>query len=315
MLHKTWLDARRGGISGSNAAAIMGVNPYESPYSLWCEKAGFTTRNEGTTTREQGWGHKLESVIADYFAQDTGHEFVELADPSVELPPDAQCTIERYPDGVLLRNKARPWLTGSIDKLVRYTDERGGYGPLECKNVGIRVRDAWLQQDGSLYPPPYVMCQAMHYQLVTGWPRMSIAVLVAGNEPGHCTVEPAKSALAEQLDAADRFWQSLMDGEPPELDGSEWTKNALAKRYPEPDGNTLALPPEAIQWDLEFVENYALAKKHKKLAEAAKNNIRAAIGPAARGVMTSGTVWTNKLVESAGRASYLLLTRKKPKKR
>lgn len=36
--HEKWLEARALGIGGSDAAVIMGMNPYKSPYQLWLEK-------------------------------------------------------------------------------------------------------------------------------------------------------------------------------------------------------------------------------------------------------------------------------------
>lgn len=38
--HKKWLKTRDLGIGGSDAAVIMELNPYKSPYQLWMEKDG-----------------------------------------------------------------------------------------------------------------------------------------------------------------------------------------------------------------------------------------------------------------------------------
>ncbi len=35
-----WLDIRKGGIGSSDAAAAVGLNPYQSPLQLWMEKTG-----------------------------------------------------------------------------------------------------------------------------------------------------------------------------------------------------------------------------------------------------------------------------------
>ena len=40
MSEKQWQDARKGSIGGSDAAAIVGLNPYKSAYALWAEKSG-----------------------------------------------------------------------------------------------------------------------------------------------------------------------------------------------------------------------------------------------------------------------------------
>ena len=38
--HEEWLDLRRTGIGGSDAATIVGLNPYSSRYSLYLDKIG-----------------------------------------------------------------------------------------------------------------------------------------------------------------------------------------------------------------------------------------------------------------------------------
>lgn len=38
--HAKWLETRNAGIGGSDAAVIMGLNSYKSPYQLWMEKTG-----------------------------------------------------------------------------------------------------------------------------------------------------------------------------------------------------------------------------------------------------------------------------------
>ena len=38
--HEEWLKLRSQYIGGSDAAAVVGLNAYASPYSLWAEKTG-----------------------------------------------------------------------------------------------------------------------------------------------------------------------------------------------------------------------------------------------------------------------------------
>ena len=38
--HEEWLQIRKQYIGGSDAGAIMGMNPYASPFSVWAEKTG-----------------------------------------------------------------------------------------------------------------------------------------------------------------------------------------------------------------------------------------------------------------------------------
>ena len=40
--HDEWLQIRRQYIGGSDAGAVMGMNPYSSPTAVWAEKTGRT---------------------------------------------------------------------------------------------------------------------------------------------------------------------------------------------------------------------------------------------------------------------------------
>ena len=42
-----WLSLRKGYIGGSDAGAVLGMNPYKSAYSLWAEKTGKIPEFEG----------------------------------------------------------------------------------------------------------------------------------------------------------------------------------------------------------------------------------------------------------------------------
>ena len=38
--HEEWLEDRRKGIGGSDVGALLGLNKYKSPYTLWAAKSG-----------------------------------------------------------------------------------------------------------------------------------------------------------------------------------------------------------------------------------------------------------------------------------
>lgn len=71
-----WLDYRRLGIGGSDAAAIMGVSPFATIRDLYFDKIGVTPVIE---EEEENWvakevGHRLEDLVAMIFAKKTGLE-------------------------------------------------------------------------------------------------------------------------------------------------------------------------------------------------------------------------------------------------
>ena len=40
MSRSEWLQHRRKGLGGSDAAAVAGLNPWKSPFAVWMEKTG-----------------------------------------------------------------------------------------------------------------------------------------------------------------------------------------------------------------------------------------------------------------------------------
>ena len=52
--HQEWLSLRANYIGGSDAAAILGLNPYKSAYALWAEKTGKAVPFEGNIVTKTG---------------------------------------------------------------------------------------------------------------------------------------------------------------------------------------------------------------------------------------------------------------------
>lgn len=70
--HEKWLKTRDLGIGGSDAAVIMGMNSYKSPYQLWMEKTGQVEPPDLSDNQYVYWGTKNEGNIADWFQEETG---------------------------------------------------------------------------------------------------------------------------------------------------------------------------------------------------------------------------------------------------
>ena len=72
MSEKQWQDARKGSIGGSDAAAIVGLNPYKSAYALWAEKSGKVEPEDISMKEAVRLGHELEPYVAKRFTEITG---------------------------------------------------------------------------------------------------------------------------------------------------------------------------------------------------------------------------------------------------
>ena len=64
MSREEWLEVRRKSIGGSDAASILGLNQYNSAYSLWCEKTGKITPEDISSKEAVRLGNDLEQYAA-----------------------------------------------------------------------------------------------------------------------------------------------------------------------------------------------------------------------------------------------------------
>ena len=67
-----WLDVRRQGIGSSDAAAAVGVSPYQSQLELWLIKTGRDQHLPKVDPNDEGsplyWGTLLEPIVASHCA-------------------------------------------------------------------------------------------------------------------------------------------------------------------------------------------------------------------------------------------------------
>lgn len=133
MDHQTWLEWRRGGIGSSDAAAIMGVSPWNTAYEIWEEKV-------------IGYGDKKENPAMEY-----GKKMEEVGRIWFENKMD----VSLFPDNVI--HKEHSWLRASLDGID--IDRKI---MLEIKWPDRETHD--LAKKG-IVPPKYVP-QCQHQMLV-----------------------------------------------------------------------------------------------------------------------------------------------------
>lgn len=152
--HDDWLRMRTYGIGGSDASAIVGLNPYKSNTELFEEKTGRIMPEDISDKPYVIYGTKAEPFIRELFALDY---------PQYEVS---------HNENRILRSKKYPFMQASLDgELV---DENGRNGVLEIKTSNIlqsMQREKWNNR----IPDNYYI-QVLHYLLVTGY---DFAVLCA----------------------------------------------------------------------------------------------------------------------------------------
>ena len=147
-----WLELRKGYIGGSEAGAVVGLDSYKSPYSVWAEKTGRAPGFEGNIITRVG--SYLEDLVATLFCEETGKQV-------------------RRKNRMMVNDKY-PWACADVDRMVV-----GEEAILECKTTNSFpvMKDL---RTGSF--PDRWYCQMMHYLAVTGKKKAYLAVLVASRD-------------------------------------------------------------------------------------------------------------------------------------
>ena len=247
-----WLELRAEGVGASDSATIMGMDPYESEYTLFQERTGAIPRAADTDNRYMEWGRRLEPLIAAAYQEDTGREV--------------------FRNGWLCRSKVYPWLMATPD--YDQVDHKHGAGLLECKNTGANHAHEW---DENI--PPHHQCQLQHQLLVVGVTWGTVACLIGGNDDryGNLAAHPRfQQALARRTD---RFIKMLR-GElpPPEPDAHPSTSETLMKLVE--SGKVVQLPDVALHWHREAVKYARQEREGHDRKEEYGDLLRAAVGRA-----------------------------------
>ena len=153
-----WLDWRRRGIGGSDAAAALNQSPYRTARDLYYDKVGVLPVIEGedkSITFEIG--HLLEDVVAQIFAKKTG--------------------LTVYEDHTMYQHPLFPFMIADVDRFVLLPD--GKKALLECKTAHYNnMKTTWL--NGAV--PKHYELQVKHYMAVMNIDTAFVACLFSNSE-------------------------------------------------------------------------------------------------------------------------------------
>lgn len=148
MTREEWLEERKHGIGGSDAATILGLNPYKTTIQLWEEKTGRREAEDISEKPYVKYGTNAEDLLRQLFALDF---------PQYEV---------RHEENTIIKHPEYPFLFASLDgKLI--DKETGEMGILEIKTTNIlqsMQKEKWRDKI-----PDNYYCQVLHYLNVTGY--------------------------------------------------------------------------------------------------------------------------------------------------
>lgn len=268
MSDEEWLAARREVVTATDAPAVIGVSPWKSALQVYCEKLGL----EGPSgeSERMAWGRRLEGVIAEAYAEETGRK---VAPPAERLS----------------RHPRIAWMGASLDRLIE--DPERGIGVLEIKTTAMRI-------DEDL--PLHWLVQVAHQLEVAQARWGSIAVLQGGNRLLWRDVEVNEVFTQALLEKEEVFWRCVEGHLPPPPDGSDSAREALRAMYRRENGQTVDLPPESGEWARRYAQASEEIKRWTSARTEAQNLLLAAMGEAAVGVAADGSRFSNRLEKRGG---------------
>ena len=246
---EAWLKLRNSGLGGSDAAVILGANPWKSRLALWAEKTGQLPPEDLSKNMRVYWGQKNEANIADWFEEETGKQVRRRG---------------------MMRSCQYPWMLASVDREV--IGEKAG---LEIKTAGVDQAKYW--GDDEIPDMYYLQCQ--WYMAVTGYDRWYIAVLIGGNDSRWAVVERNQEQIDILIQEGQRFWDMVQSKEAPEPDGSKSAGEAITAMNPGGRTETLELQQPEMIIAYERMKHFEAAEKEAKTAkEQYKQQIMVAMG-------------------------------------
>lgn len=255
MSKEEWTKLRSSTIGGSDAAAILGLNPHKSPYALWAEKTGKVVPEDISEKEAVRLGTDLEYYVARRFMEATGKKV-------------------RRENYTVFRNDM-PYAHANYDRLV--IGERAG---LEIKTTNALNLTKFKNGE---FPATYY-CQCVHYLMVSGLYRWYLAVLVLGIGFYVFTIERDENEIAALKMAEENFWDMVQKDLPPEIDGMDSTVDALNAAFPVSDPDADAVDLTGCAADLAILDE--CSRQIKELEEkkkAAKARVMETLGTAEKG--------------------------------
>lgn len=222
---KEWLEWRRGGIGGSDAAVVMGVSPWRTLYQLYEEKALNIINETDTLAMKRGREQEEEARLA--FEDMVGvHVFKK--------------------DKVV--HESIPFIRGSLDGLSMDEEVL-----VELKNPG--AEDHAIAKRNNVPEKYFPQCQ--HYLLL--YPKLKSMFYFSRHKGNNALVEVKRDGkyIDEMLTKEIEFWNMVTNRIPPERGDPKYLDMNAHVEWEKLTQDWLNAKEMAAEW--EFLE-----KKHRQ---------------------------------------------------
>lgn len=281
MSEDVWLEKRRAGIGGSDSGALLGMNKYATPLSVYIAKKGLLDSDLNKNNQSIKWGKMAEAAIRKGLADDLNLQ--------IETAP------------VMFRSKENQFMLADLDGLVFVPEAREiegravkGIGGLEIKTATSRNTEF-----GTDEIPDSYYCQVQHYMAVTGLSWFILAVLI-DKADGRIYVVPRNDEFINSMlvPAEKSFWNDYVLADiMPAPTGNENEAKILDGVYTECAAE-VELPGEVSL----LCDEYKLASQEEKTAAERKEIVKEKIKIAILKASPGADVEKQKIIATAGGA-------------
>ena len=183
-----WLEWRRRGIGGSDAAAILGVSPFATARDLYYDKLKVISYEDG----ESNWvakkvGHLLEDLVAEIFHVKTGFRIYQVKK--------------------MFYHPVYTYMLADIDYFIELPN--GKTAILEIKTTNYNAKDHWWCDGQEIVPINYEI-QGRHYMCVMNIDEVYYCCLYGNNEDEVIIRHIVRDLdyEAELIDLEGNFWNN-----------------------------------------------------------------------------------------------------------
>lgn len=242
------------GIGGSEAAAIAGLNPYSSAFTVYWDKVGKGEPMKVSEGMRQGTD--LEEYVAKRFCEATGKKV-------------RKCEY-------MLQSAENPFMIADVDRFVV-----GENAILECKTS--LNRSGYSYEDANNIPA-YQLVQCLHYMSVVGAEKAYLATLVFGKDFNIVEINASayKDDIASLIQIEKRFWEeNVLKEIPPQPDGSERSTEIISEQFP--SANEELSPVDLMGYSPQLHRLSELKKQIVELTDEKteiENTLKTALGEA-----------------------------------
>lgn len=217
-----WLKLRLNFLNCSEIATAIGLNPYQTPNSLWAIKTGIV-KPEYKDNDAMRFGRILEPVLNNYYAE------------------TENCTVKEVP--YILQSIEKPWICGNIDGVAIYNAAARAKGQPEKAIIEIKTGNSFTESEwGDNACPAHYMVQLMMYEWLCNVHHGYLVSLIGGQKYHVVRVDYDEATVKAILKQAEIFWHHVQTRTPLPV---SYNDNALISQiYPTSKPSCIVLPEE-----------------------------------------------------------------------